>query len=292
MDRIEPERHHPAEPGQITRFTIPGYSPQTDLRIARVAPGLSITLSRFEEPADRVSVLQRRKESVLLVFGLKGKATFEIDGSGTSLTLERGKCWLINPGRSAIRRHLFGGCATSFFVVTLTLAELTAPLDQIVRRGFRSDLVAAELPGLREDLSFIEDLFNPSPNESQVLKTQARCLHVIGNVLEVVDRGPRSLEDRLRAYLTEHLAEPITLAELSEHFAISHTSLNKHLRQACGKTAFQYLRELRIARAEALLRDSTLSIAQVAHECGFASASHLSSTIRRSLGKTAKACRT
>ncbi|MEM9098643.1 MAG: AraC family transcriptional regulator [Pseudomonadota bacterium] len=290
MDKIEPERHHPAEPGQITRFTIPGYSPETDLRIARVAPGLSITLSRFKEPLDRVSVLERRKETVLLVFGLEGKAAFEVE-RGSWLTLARGKCWLINPGRSVIRRHLFGGCDASFFVVTLTLAELTPPLDQIVRRNIRADVVAAEIPGLHEDLTFIEDLFDPAPKQSQVLRTQAKCLQVIGNVLEVLHQDPGSFEERVRAYLSEHLAEQITLAQLAERFAMSHTSLNKRLKQACGKTAFEYLRELRVVRAEALLKDSELSIAEVAHECGFASASHLSSTIRRSLGKTAKACR-
>ncbi|MEM1384179.1 MAG: AraC family transcriptional regulator [Pseudomonadota bacterium] len=292
MDRIEPDSHHPAEPGQVTRFSIPNYSPLTDLRIVRVAPGLSITLSHFEEPIDRVSALQRRKETVLLVFGRKGKAALQVDGSGGWLTIAEGRCWLINPGRATIHRHLFGNCAASFFVVTLTPAELTAPLDRIVRRSLQSGVIAAELPDLREDLCFIEDLFRPSAGESQVLKIQARCLQLIGNVLEVIERkGAGGLEERLRSYLTERLSEPVTLADISQRFAMSHTSLNKRMRAACGKTVFEYLRELRIAKAVDLLRTSELSIAQVAHECGFASASHLSSTIRRALGTTAKALR-
>lgn len=291
MDRIEPDSHHPAEPGQITRFAIPGYSPATDLRIARVAPGLSITLSHFEEPQDRISTLQRQKETVLLVFGLRGKAGLKIDGHEGWLTIAQGRSWLIKPGRAALYRQLYADCPTSFFVVTLTPAELTPPLSQIVQRNLEVASTAIELPDGRENLTFIADLFAPMTHHGQMLKVQAKCLQVIGGVLELLDQDTGRFEDRVRAYLTEHLTDQITLAELSQRFGMSHTSLNKRLREECGKTVFEYLRELRIARAVDLLRTSKLSIAQIAHESGFSSASHLSSTIRRATGRTASACR-
>lgn len=70
------------------------------------------------------------------------------------------------------------------------------------------------------------------------------------------------------------------LAQLSEfHFA-------RMFRVSMGCTVHQWITQRRLARAQLLLADERLPLAEVAAACGFASASHLSQAFRARLGAT------
>ena len=54
-------------------------------------------------------------------------------------------------------------------------------------------------------------------------------------------------------YLNQHLKEPLTLDEISDHFFISKHHLNKVFKKATGTTVIDYLLRKRIAYAQMLL---------------------------------------
>jgi len=55
-------------------------------------------------------------------------------------------------------------------------------------------------------------------------------------------------------------------------------------KNATGKSPHSYLIDRRLAKARALMRDSTASLAEIAHTCGFNSQAHMATTFRQRLG--------
>jgi AraC family transcriptional activator FtrA len=100
-----------------------------------------------------------------------------------------------------------------------------------------------------------------------------------------VVEGNESLEPVL-TWMAEHLAEPITLADLAAQAATSTRTLSRRFRAQTGTTPLQWLIRLRLARAQELLETTDLSVSQVATEAGFGSALLLRQHFARTLGTT------
>ena len=77
--------------------------------------------------------------------------------------------------------------------------------------------------------------------------------------------------------MENHLADPLTLNQLAELNTISKRQLNRIFKKYFDKGTMEYYRELRLDKAKNLLRNSSLSIAEIAHMTGFYSSSHFSS---------------
>ncbi len=93
----------------------------------------------------------------------------------------------------------------------------------------------------------------------------------------------RRVDDFLRA----HLADDVTLAELSAIAGVSRAQLFRAFRQSTGTTPARYLADLRVERARTLVLDGT-ELDEVARATGFASSCGLSSAFRRHFGLTPK----
>lgn len=101
----------------------------------------------------------------------------------------------------------------------------------------------------------------------------------------------RQLIRRAVAYIHTHYAEPITRDEIAAAIGISPDYLSDCFRQEMGITPSTYLRRYRIRQACELLRNTTLSITQIAQNVGFADSSHFTHTFQREMGMTPKAYR-
>tara|TARA_B100001057_G_scaffold485942_1_gene566330 strand:+ start:335 stop:1300 length:966 start_codon:yes stop_codon:yes gene_type:complete len=77
--------------------------------------------------------------------------------------------------------------------------------------------------------------------------------------------------------MENHLADPLTLNQLAELNTISKRQLNRIFKKYFEKGTMEYYRELRLDKAKNLLRNSSLSIAEISHMTGFYSSSHFSS---------------
>jgi AraC family transcriptional regulator len=94
---------------------------------------------------------------------------------------------------------------------------------------------------------------------------------------------------RVQEYVQEHLAADLSLADMARVAGISPYHFARLFRQSTGRSPYRYLIEQRIARAQALLRDSRLSVADVAVRVGFYDHSHLSRHFKRVTGATPRA---
>jgi AraC-like DNA-binding protein len=94
--------------------------------------------------------------------------------------------------------------------------------------------------------------------------------------------GPRPHE-RVRAYLEAHYAEPIRIAEVCRITGISLFHLIRGFKEAVGLPPGAYLSQVRIARAQGMLR-SGCPIATVARATAFSDQSHFTRRFKETLG--------
>ncbi|MGH8223895.1 MAG: GlxA family transcriptional regulator, partial [Woeseiaceae bacterium] len=82
------------------------------------------------------------------------------------------------------------------------------------------------------------------------------------------------------AYMEAYLESPVSLGELASSVDLSVRQLERLFRNHLGKTPTRYYLDLRLRRAQLLLRQTTMPILQVAVASGFASASHFARCYR------------
>lgn len=97
---------------------------------------------------------------------------------------------------------------------------------------------------------------------------------------------------QLTSYLDEHLDQPISLTDLAARADISPHYFCQLFKQSTGQSPHQYLLQRRIEQAKRLLRDTRLTLAEVAYRTGFSSQAHFTGTFRRFVGLTPGAYRT
>jgi AraC family transcriptional regulator len=93
------------------------------------------------------------------------------------------------------------------------------------------------------------------------------------------------------SYIESNLSQDISLQDVASVAGLSVSHFKGLFRQSVGVPVHQYLVRRRVERATSLLKDSDLSISQIALEAGFAHQSHLAHHVRRLLGVSPKALR-
>ncbi len=92
-------------------------------------------------------------------------------------------------------------------------------------------------------------------------------------------------------YINDYLAEEIKLSDLAELLGMSQFHFSHLFKQSMGVPPHQYVIQQRVERAKQFLKQTELSIAEIAFLCGFNSHSHLSKWFRQLTGMTPKAYR-
>ena len=91
---------------------------------------------------------------------------------------------------------------------------------------------------------------------------------------------------RLLSYLHCHFAEPIRLETVAGQIHLSESECCRFFRKATGQHLFSYLRRYRLTQSLALLRQTSMSIAEVAQAVGFGSQSYYTECFKKRFGQT------
>jgi transcriptional regulator GlxA family with amidase domain len=87
-----------------------------------------------------------------------------------------------------------------------------------------------------------------------------------------------------RAWVLEHLDEPITLSDMARHAGTSVRTFTRRFREETGETAGTWLSRARVDRARHLLETSDLPVDRVAAAAGFGSSASLRQHLAGSVG--------
>ncbi|MBN3865398.1 helix-turn-helix transcriptional regulator [Pseudomonas frederiksbergensis] len=88
----------------------------------------------------------------------------------------------------------------------------------------------------------------------------------------------------LDEFMDAGLDGPLGIPAMAGLLGLSEGYFMRAFKNATGKSPHSYLIDRRLAKARALIRDSTASLAEIAHTCGFNSQAHMATTFRQRLG--------
>lgn len=89
---------------------------------------------------------------------------------------------------------------------------------------------------------------------------------------------------KVEGYIQDHLSSDIAVDQLANLIGLSTGHFTRAFRSSYGVSPHQFIIEKRIARATAMLRQSSMSITEIAQATGFSSASHFGAQFRKRLG--------
>lgn len=94
------------------------------------------------------------------------------------------------------------------------------------------------------------------------------------------------------SYLSLHLAEPISVADMADRANLSVSRFSALFRQQFGYPPHHYLLHLRVHHAQHLLQTGDLTLKQIAEYCGFADVPHFSKAFKRVVGRSPRLSQT
>lgn len=224
-----------------------------------------------------------------LILSLSGRAEFEVNGRGGEVCRMRA---CLVPGDA---EHQFAGVGDNRMLI-LDLNEQDTPEADLALLAElfetpRYPALDADFQNLLSYAGAELARFGSDPHLSRALGgVLLRALHLrlfapqsrLGGALDM---------GRLDAYIIEHLARRISVAELANVVCLSPSHFHAQFKDSVGFTPHQYLLKARLDRASRLLQGSHLPLVRIAEECGFSSQSALTTALRRYLGLTPKRLR-
>ncbi|NJM94912.1 MAG: AraC family transcriptional regulator [Cytophagales bacterium] len=176
-------------------------------------------------------------------------------------------------------------------------------LDGLAERAFAQDLhklVKDAGSGLlfeQEDINRVLPQFERLTNERS-LDNYALLIQLLGALAQRCRpivlasdtyrfRGnPQEHEqfERVHHFLLQHFERPLRLQEAADLLHLSSSAFSHYFHRRTGKSFSRFLTELRVSKACQLLRDSRLSVAQIALECGFQNLSNFNRLFKKTKG--------
>ena len=184
--------------------------------------------------------------------------------------------------------ELIGRRASDLF--TPSMAEHYEALDRLVLATGRSITNVLE-PATRPDGSDAWLLFARVP----VRDAQGRTVGVAANASRLPSGASlHASYRRLQAatgLIRRKFDQPLRLSEIAVASGTSMAQMERDFLKVFDSTPRAFLHSLRLQEARALLEDNTLSVASIAHGCGYADHSAFARRFRRETGMTPSAYR-
>lgn len=111
-----------------------------------------------------------------------------------------------------------------------------------------------------------------------------------GSACRKMTSGKQNYENGMivkgRKYITENYGKDISLDDVSRYLNLSPYYFSKLFKAETGTTFVEYLTNLRMERAQELLRDESLSIKEICASVGYADPNYFSRTFKKNVGVT------
>ncbi|MEM6517602.1 MAG: AraC family transcriptional regulator [Bacteroidota bacterium] len=90
----------------------------------------------------------------------------------------------------------------------------------------------------------------------------------------------------LTAYIKEHLRDTLTVQDLSEQACMSESNFYRVFKQEMGISPVDYINQLRIEKAKALIRENECDLTEVFLACGYKNRSYFNRVFKKYVGLT------
>lgn len=234
----------------------------------------------------RTAHTHREYELCLLLRG-----GLQIDVSGTTVSLQPGEMALFSPRQPHAFHAMEGGALLLILQASPQFCAAYFPEAAQVRFETVSPAVCAEQ--LRKALLRLgwHCFARPAGYEFAAMAEVNWIFSVLFANLpwqtqpQQVDRGA-SRVNRLAARIEADYAEPLRLRDLAQAEGVSPDYLSHAFRQYLGMTFQDYLSQVRLEHAVALVERTSMTMTDICTACGYSSPRYLTADFRRRMGCT------
>ena len=112
------------------------------------------------------------------------------------------------------------------------------------------------------------------------------ALDFVGNETadRIITRKQSELVKSVCSYLEENMAERVTLDMLAKKFHMSGTSIKNSFKAVYGVSLYAFIRARKMRYAAKLLKDSTMSVLEIAGSVGYENGSKFAKAFRETMG--------
>jgi AraC family transcriptional regulator len=231
----------------------------------------------------------------------EGLLTYKFDGSWQSARPTTGSIRLRPIGRTCDEARI---CSPKVEVLHLYLPKVAFArlmddynLPAVPGRSIRQSCGVQDEVINQIGLSVLSEMMCPSAAGRMLVETSslllaARLVHTHSEI--GLTRPPlpsrHGLDDgrlrRVLAYVEEHLAEDIAVADLANVACLSIFHFTRAFAGATGVPPHRYVSRRRLETARAMIATGRTSLSEIAHDCRFSSQSSFTRAFRRATGMT------
>lgn len=173
-------------------------------------------------------------------------------------------------------RQVLDACMTAGVSVPQEAAVLSVDNDEILCETTNPSMSSIQMgaeEGCYEGAKVLDGFMRGRP--------QSQCVIPYGAVRVVTRRSTEAIRinDPLVVKALEFIwlntGAPMTVSDVARHLRVSRRLLEMHFRKEVGRTVHDEILRVRLDRVQALLRDTRMTISEIAGACGFAGPSHL-----------------
>ncbi|MDF2648837.1 MAG: AraC family transcriptional regulator [Paenibacillus sp.] len=147
-----------------------------------------------------------------------------------------------------------------------------------------------------QPLQSIEKVANPYFGSEQLLKIylEALLIRFYRNGMEHLpvpkrltitkETEEKGLSAKLERYIEEHMAEPLTLKQICNDFALSKTHITSVFRKYNDCGIMEHWARLRIEKAKLLIREETCNVTEISERLGYTSVHYFSRQFKKITG--------
>jgi AraC family transcriptional activator of pyochelin receptor len=290
---------HASDAAESFRWRVNNNSRRGAIRREKLGYGLFMTHSVLQSEQPLVSRFDAGKRTATFVFMVRGHIRVKPADDRPWTDMRQAHCYAFTSEDTRIFRETPANQQMEALIIKISAERLQTichDLGACLPRGLARSATPLARPcpaGMQNGLARLLD--NPCGNATARLLAQARAIELVGDLLFAPLEGLRDREiahiRELGAYLTTHLDQPHNLEELAAMAAMNHVKLNRLFKTVHGCTVFDFIRRERLREAERCLRETDLSITEIAHAAGFCSSSHFCGFFRREHGLSPRAFR-
>lgn len=91
---------------------------------------------------------------------------------------------------------------------------------------------------------------------------------------------------KLLSYLQENCFNEIDWQQMAHQFHLTQRTASRHIKEVTGLTPENYLKRLRLVSARVKLKETDMTITEVAYLCGFSNSNHFTTSYKKVFGVT------